>query len=153
MNNLSPDSAIEDVGNLVNDELEKQNKDKKTSYLLIHSLCGHGLGKDLIHTGMIVPNYRNRNLKKLNELAFAIEPFITDGNGDIYEGSEGNIYCINSDGQVRDRDARKMLEYIRENYKTRPFCERWLKEAGFLRVRYCLKILKQSRIIYEYSSP
>jgi methionyl aminopeptidase len=150
MKNLSSDAVVKDVGNFVNDELEKQNVKRNKSYSLIHSLCGHGLGKNLIHTGTVIPNYKNTNTKKLNELAFAIEPFITDGNGEIYEGSEGNIYSINSDGQVRDRDARKMLEYIKENYKTRPFCERWLKKAGFLRTKYCLKVLKQSRIIYEY---
>jgi methionyl aminopeptidase len=149
-NILSLNSQIKDIGEMATNTLEEYNKKNKTNYKLIHSLCGHGLGENLIHTGPTIPNYKNSSTKKLPNSGFAIEPFVTTGVGDIYEGIGGNIFCINSENIVRDRDARKLLDYIKINYKTRPFCERWLVNAGFTRTRYLLKLLEQNGTIYQY---
>jgi len=64
----------------------------------------------------------------LDDIAFAIEPFVTTGVGDIYEGQPGGIYILQSNNPVRDRDAREVLQFIKENFETQPFCLRWLVE-------------------------
>ncbi len=143
--------AVKDVGDMVTDSLDNYNDKNGTNYSLIHSLCGHGLDKDTIHTGMIIPNHKNLSNKKLKDMAFAIEPFITTGIGDVYDGAGGNIYCIKRVGNVRDRESREVLKFILDNYKTRPFCERWLKSAGFKRTRFVLNMLEKQGIIYHYS--
>ncbi len=147
---LNTNSEIKDVGEIASNVLENFNIKNNTNYNLVHSLCGHGLDKDVIHTGLVIPNYKNNSSKKIKNISFAIEPFISTGSGDIYEGKCGNIYCINSNLNVRDKDSREILTFIKENYKTRPFCERWLIKSGFKKTNYILKILESSKIVYHY---
>ncbi|MFA5485297.1 MAG: type II methionyl aminopeptidase [Candidatus Pacearchaeota archaeon] len=142
-------SKVKDVGDIASSCLKEFNLENGSNYTLVNSLCGHGLGKDLIHTGLIIPNYKNNNLNELSG-AFAIEPFVTIGSGEIYEGVPGGIYRLNNNSLVRDRDARKILEYIKKNYKSRPFCARWLFKEGFEKINFCLRILEKQGIIYQY---
>ncbi len=142
-------SKIKDVGEIASSCLNKFNVENDSSYTLVNSLCGHGLGKDLIHTGLVIPNYKNNNSNELSG-AFAVEPFVTMGSGEIYEGVPGGIYRLNSDSLVRDRDARNILEFIKENYKSRPFCARWLFNKGFEKINFCLRILEKQGVLYQY---
>jgi len=125
---IKPGAEVQAVGDVTQDTLEKWNKEKGSRFVIIKSLSGHSLGKDKIHAGLTISNYRNDNHTEL-EGAFAIEPFVTTGIGDIYEGRPGGIYVLQSDKPVRDRDAREVLKFIKEEYKTRPFCLRWLVSA------------------------
>ena len=146
---------IKDVGEAVQNVMENHGNEK---FAIIKSLSGHALGKDDIHAGLTISNYRNDNETKLDG-AFAIEPFVTSGVGDIFEGKGGGIYVLQSEGKVRDRDARKVLEFVRENYGPRPFCARWLKKAGesvvgggwsATKLRFVLGLLVSQGILHEY---
>ena len=112
---------VREVGDAVQETL-----DGEEGFRVIKSLSGHSLGENDIHAGITISNYRNDNRKKFDDVAFAIEPFVTSGVGDIYEGRVGGIYVLQSEEQVRDRDAREVLKFVKENYKSRPFCLRWL---------------------------
>jgi methionyl aminopeptidase len=138
---------VREVGESCQKTLEEWNKEK---FSIIKSLSGHSLSQNTIHAGLTISNYKNTNKKILDEIAFAIEPFVTTGVGDIYEGEPGGIYILKNDGQTRDRDARKVLEFIREEYETRPFCARWLAKEGFDKLKFVLKILVKQGILYEY---
>lgn len=146
---IKKDLTVKDVGNQAEKYLQDYNQKNNTSYSLIHELCGHGLGKDIIHTGLVIPNYKNEKNEKISG-GFAIEPFLTKGIGRIYEGPGGGIFHLSSEGNTRDRDVRKILDFIKENYSTRPFCARWLIKKGFKKVNFAFKILEQQGIIYEY---
>ncbi|MBT6690283.1 type II methionyl aminopeptidase [archaeon] len=135
-----------DVGEAIQDVMDGAGGD----YAIIKSLSGHALGQGTIHAGLTISNYRNDNAAKLDDSAFAIEPFVTSGVGDIFEGKGGGIYVLNSGGQVRDRDARKVLEFVHKEYGTLPFCERWLAKAGFGRLKFILGILVKQGILHEY---
>jgi len=108
------------------------------------------LGKDEIHAGITISNYRNGNKKILDDIAFAIEPFVTIGVGDIYEGKAGGIYVLQSDGNVRDKDARELLKFIKEKFVTRPFCLRWLVNEGFRKLKFSISTLIKQNILHEY---
>jgi len=138
---------VREVGESCQETLEEWGKEE---FSIIKSLSGHALAQNTIHAGLTISNYKNNNKKVLNEVAFAIEPFVTTGVGDIYEGEPGGIYILKGDGRVRDRDARKVLEFVREKYGTRPFCARWLAEEGFDKLKFVLKILVKQGILYEY---
>jgi len=138
---------VREVGDTCQKTLEGWGKEK---FSIIKSLSGHALAQNTIHAGLTISNYKNNNRKVLDEIAFAIEPFVTTGVGDIYEGEPGGIYILKNDGRVRDRDARKLLEFIREEYETRPFCARWLEKEGFDKLKFVLKILVKQGILYEY---
>lgn len=139
-----------DIGEAAENTLIKYNEENNTTFSIIKNLCGHNLDQDTIHAGITISNHKNSNTTKLNDIAFAIEPFVTTGNGEIYEGSPGGIYCLQSDGNTRDRDAREILNFIKETFGTRPFCTRWLEDEGFKKIRFSISTLKAQGIIYEY---
>ncbi len=123
---------------------------KDSEYVIVRNLSGHSLGRNMIHAGLTISNYKNSNENVLKEIAIAIEPFLTTGVGEIYEGKDSEIYMLQKDGAVRDGDARKILKFVRENYKTRPFCRRWLVNAGFKKVNFALKILTNQGILKNF---
>lgn len=137
---------VRDVGEAVQSVMD----DADEKFAVIKSLCGHSLGQDRIHAGLTISNYRNDNATVLEDHAFAVEPFMTTGVGDIFEGKGGGIYSLQSDGQVRDRDARKVLEFIKEEFGPCNFCARWLAKAGFGKLRFVLGMLVKQGILYEY---
>lgn len=140
---------VREIGDATQDTLEKWNSDNDSNFVMIKSLSGHSLDQDDIHAGLTISNYRNDNHSEL-EGAFAIEPFVTTGVGDIYEGQPGGIYVLQSNDSVRDRDAREVLKFIKENYKTRPFCLRWLEKENFGKLKFVISSLVKQGILHEY---
>jgi methionyl aminopeptidase len=112
------------------------------------NLTGHGLGHWEQH---IPPNIPNRAVSQSVELevgdVVAIEPFATDGGGKVKEGSDEEIFALEQEGNVRDRNARKALEQITEEFKTLPFATRWLDSS---RAKMALRRLKQQDIVHGY---
>jgi methionyl aminopeptidase len=147
---VRPGMEVSEVGNTAQDTLEKWNKDNESDFAIIKSLSGHALAQNRIHAGLTISNYRNDNHAELDDMAFAVEPFVTTGVGDIYEGNPGGIYVLQSDDQVRDRDAREVLKFIKEKYKTRPFCMRWLEKKGFGKLKFVMSTLVKQGVLYEY---
>ena len=139
-----------DIGDSCQNTLEKWNSENDESFSIIKTLSGHSLGKDQIHAGITISNYRNDNKHILDDIAFAIEPFVTTGVGDIYEGRPGGIYVLQSDRNVRDKDAREILKFIKEKFETRPFCMRWLINENLKRIKFNIKMLINEGIIHEY---
>jgi methionyl aminopeptidase len=148
---INPNLEVRDIGEEITNNLDEFNLKNESNYTIVVSLTGHGLDKNQIHASPNIPNYANSISRRLNGSAFAVEPFVTEGSGDIYEGSPGGIYILrNEKGQVRDRDAREILKFILANYETRPFCERWLVREGFKKIKFSLSQLTRQGIIYQY---
>ncbi|MFA4960454.1 MAG: type II methionyl aminopeptidase [Candidatus Pacearchaeota archaeon] len=147
---IRPKMKIFEVGEKVQEILEKYNGMNGTTFSAIKSLSGHELGENVIHAGLTISNYRNKNETELDEIAFAIEPFLTTGAGDVYEGKPGGIYALNSNLQARDSESRKILNFIKENYKTRPFCLRWLEKNGFYKIKFMISNLVKQGILHQY---
>jgi methionyl aminopeptidase len=114
----------------------------------IVNLTGHGLGHWEQHT---TPNIPNRKVSQGVELAVgdvvAIEPFATDGGGKVTEGSDEEIFALESEGSIRDRNARQVLERVTEEYRTLPFATRWLDAD---RAEMALRRLKRQDIVHGY---
>jgi len=143
---------VKDIGEAVQDSLEAWNASRDGKFAVIKSLSGHALGKDNIHAGLTISNYRNDNKAELDG-AFAIEPFVTTGVGDIYEGPVGGIYVLQSEGNVRDRDARLVLKYIKDKFEGRPFCLRFLVrefDMSIMKLKFILKGMVRDGILHEY---
>ena len=147
---------VREVGEICQTTLEKWNDENESNFSIIKNLSGHSLGQNDIHAGLTISNYKNENKNVLNG-AFAIEPFVTTGVGEIYEGQPGGIYVLQSDAPIRDRDARNVVKFIKENFLTLPFCLRWLVRNSELgdkfsesKLRFILSILIKQGILYEY---
>ena len=149
---------VREVGNAAQDVLEEFNSSREVrseksevrkKYSIIKSLSGHELGRNNIHAGLTFSNYRNENRRVVEDMAFAIEPFVTTGIGDIYEGPTGGIYVLQSEENVRDRDSREVLKFIREKFVGRPFCLRWIAKASSSLVAGILSVVKLKFILGE----
>ena len=117
-------------------------------YNPVVNLTGHGLGHWEQHTE---PNVPNRAVEQGVELeagdVVAIEPFATDGGGKVNEGAHEEIYSLEREASVRNRQAREALEQIVEEFKTLPFARRWLDTS---RARMALRRLERNDVVHGY---
>jgi methionyl aminopeptidase len=111
---------------------------KKYGFKPIRNLGGHSLDRYVIHAGDVIPNYGDvMQLGKFRRgMAYAIEPFISTGNGYVVEGSEVSIYAL-SKTKFKGLTTQEVhvVNYILSRFKTLPFCERWFSELGFSLIR------------------
>jgi methionyl aminopeptidase len=99
---------------------------RSDGFVPVTNLTGHGLNCYNLHAGLTIANYDDGNPTKLRrDMMLAIEPFATDGAGEVRNSKPGNIYRILRDREVRDADANKLFLQIKEEFKGLPFCERW----------------------------
>jgi methionyl aminopeptidase len=117
-------------------------------YNPVVNLTGHGLAQWEQHTP---PNIPNRAVSQSVELeagdVVAIEPFATDGSGKVGEGNETEIFALENERSVRNRDARKALDQITEQFRTLPFATRWLDVD---RPEMALRRLERQNVIHSY---
>ena len=116
----------------------------------IVNLSGHGLEQYKIHAGITIPNYANGNNQTIEPGAYAIEPFATTGEGKIYEGQSSNIYALINPKNTRNPTAKKILEYVMDEYKTLPFSLREIQEKFGPMARFAIKQLTQESILHEF---
>lgn len=100
----------------------------------ISNLTGHQIGRYLIHTGKSLPNVPpivpHFSLSKISVgEVYGVEPFVTvpDAVGKVKSGSEACIFRFLKRKPLRNPDAKRLLDYIKENFRTLPFTERWLQ--------------------------
>lgn len=117
----------------------------------IRNLTGHEVTKWFLHSGVSIPNYNNSNKTKIEEGVYAIEPFVTTGQGIVYESKPSGIYCLKDKKPVRDTLAREIQNFIFEEYKTLPFCSRWIVKKFAARSLNALRMLEQAGSLQQFS--
>jgi len=118
-------------------------------YKPIFNLTGHSIDKTL-HGGKNIPNFDNKDKTKIEENEIiAIEPFITlkNASGYVEDGRPSAIWRLNKD--LRPRLYREIFNYIKENYNSFPFSQRWI-EKKFQNANIALRILEKQGILYNY---
>ncbi|SDM57876.1 methionyl aminopeptidase [Halogranum gelatinilyticum] len=117
-------------------------------YTPVLNLSGHGVQRYDAHTG---PNIPNRGVDRGVELqvgdVVAIEPFATDGRGKVTEGADEEIYELQAERSVRNRQARQVLDQITSEFDNLPFAGRWVDSP---RANMALRRLKQADVIRGY---
>jgi methionyl aminopeptidase len=139
------DVPISDIGEAIGNEITKNG------FSPIRNLTGHEVSQWFLHSGLTIPNYNNGNTIRLPEGAYAIEPFVTTGQGIVYESKPSGIYIFKERKGIRDSLARQVLDYIENEYQTLPFCSRWLVKKFSPKVLFALSALKQAGAIEEFS--
>jgi len=131
-----------EIGRVVEDTIDGYG------YNPVVNLTGHGLGHWEQHTE---PNIPNRAVSQSTELqagdVVAIEPFATDGSGKVSEGSTEEIYALEREASIRNRQARQALDQITDEFRTLPFATRWLDVS---RASMALRRLKRQDIVHGY---
>jgi len=142
---IKENKSLGEIGQVIQDSATKNN------FSPIRNLSGHGISQYELHISPNIPNFNNNSHQILEDGVYAIEPFITTGVGEVYDGKLSGIYELKNPKQVRDQKARELLEYIAENYGTLPFCSRWLVKKFGTRALISLRNLEMSNAIYQFN--
>ena len=134
--------------------VEIENVIKKAGFNPIQNLTGHRIDRWEVHSAPSIPNIASRDTRKLEPgNVYAIEPFVTDGEGRVRDGVQAEIFGFDVTIAMRNLEARKMIKHIEEKYHTLPFAERWiakeLKQGEFAR-KVALRELLKMKAIHAY---
>jgi len=139
-------ATISDVGKIIEDTI------RSYGYKPIINLTGHVLEHYLVHSSPSIPNVKNGVKIKFADIdnAFAIEPFSSTGDGYVVEGDEVVIFEYIEDRQIRNKDAKILLEEIKK-YNGLPFSEFWIGKGmtSFTR-KFALRELLKSGAVGTY---
>jgi len=143
---VEPGVNIGEIGRIVEETAEKNG------YNSIENLTGHNLEQYSLHGGISIPNVEKDTDVELEEgEVIAIEPFLTDGEGEVEDMQEIYIFKTVGGESVSGRMAQQTLRKIKGKYKGLPFAERWLTEdLSRIRLQMTLRELVASEAIKPY---
>jgi methionyl aminopeptidase len=117
---------LSDVGTVVQRTVERYGLRP------ISNLTGHKIERYTIHAGKSVPNVTGPDGGKFEkDEVYAIEPFVThrDAAGLVGEGPDAFIHRFVKEKGVKSELGKKIIQHVRENYRTLPFASRWVGDA------------------------
>lgn len=105
---------------------------KTRGFKPISNLTGHLISRYVIHAGKSLPNVFHISTSRVKEgEIYGVEPFTTVANavGRVENGKEAHIFRYLKHKSLKDPNAKRLLNYIKKNFQTLPFTERWLQEC------------------------
>jgi methionyl aminopeptidase len=140
------DVKVSQIGSKISETVES------FGFSPIKNLSGHSISQYDLHAGETIPNFDNSSIAKLEEGTYAIEPFTTlsSASGIVKEGKPSGIYHLEDSKPIRDSFAREVLKYIAEEYKTLPFCSRWIHKKFGTRGLLALRQIEASGSLHHY---
>jgi len=116
----------------------------------IVNLSGHQIDQYDLHAGITIPNINDEKNQILSPGIYAIEPFVTEGNGKVHDGKPSGIFLLIDSKNVRSPIAREVLEYIIDEYGSLPFCARWLVKKFNTKALIALKQLTEQGNLHQF---
>jgi len=116
----------------------------------IVNLSGHEIERYDLHAGITIPNINDNKTQILHKGLYAIEPFVTQGNGKVYDSKPSGIYMLLESKNVRSPIAREVLTYIIDEYGSLPFCSRWLVKKFGTKALIGLKQLEEQGNLHQF---
>lgn len=143
---IKPGAMTNEVGTAIEDIIEGYG------FKPISNLTGHMLMRGNLHGGVIIPNVNTRNGDLIEEgQVFAVEPFATDGAGRVVDEGNAIIFKYLADRPIRMREARDILKYVKANFGTLPFAERWIAHLmPRLKLNHAMRQLISAKALYAY---
>ncbi len=144
---IAPDVLAGDVGG----EIERTIQ----SYGLkpIANLSGHKIERNLLHAGFNIPNIQTYESYLFEEGdIFAVETFATDGAGYVGALEKSGIFSVENPSTIRSRRSKKIVDFIKNNYGTLPFTDRWIRKEfdSRLLVSMAIKELLESESLVSH---
>ena len=116
----------------------------------IINLSGHSMDNYKLHSGISIPNIDDGRKIKFEEGIYAFEPFATTGSGKVHDGKPSGIYDLRETKNIRNPISREILEFIKKEYNTLPFCSRWLVKKFGTRALFGLKQLEDNGNLHHF---
>jgi methionyl aminopeptidase len=133
---------------------EIQKVIKTRGYKPVSNLTGHLIRRYIIHAGKSLPNVFNLSTSRLKEgEVYGVEPFVTVPNaaGNVKELREAYIFRYSKNKSLKNPYAKQILKYIKKNFLTLPFTERWLtKFASSSQYKSAFAELLSSKSVTSY---
>lgn len=144
-----PDAVLGDIGKNIEEYIQSKEIEidgKIHTLKTIGDLSGHNIGKYVIHNSKAVPNISIKYPVRMQSGEFfAIEPFITTGNGKIYYDEPTYLFMLNKEKIKNIQDINGQLQELQElnklstnelylytslknQYSTLCFCTRWVED-------------------------
>jgi len=99
---------------------------KSGGFKPVSNLTGHGMKRYNLHAGLTVPNIDDGSMARIKtEMVIAIEPFATNGGGQVYNDRAGSIFRVLRERPLHDQRASDLFKQITMGFGALPFCERW----------------------------
>ncbi len=142
--NSGVDVLLSEIGEKIEEYIcSKEVEINNTLYKVknIKELCGHSISPYIIHSGKAVPNCKldfPYNIRMKVGEKYAIEPFVTTGNGIcIYDNNHNNHFMLKDNIQtIYKKELLNKYNMINAYYKSLPFTQRWLYENNDLIEKY-----------------
>jgi methionyl aminopeptidase len=151
------DVRVGDIGAAIQETMESYEieLDGKTYPIKsIRNLNGHDIVPYSIHGGKSVPIVKSNDQTKMEEgEVFAIETFGSTGRGYVNDDLETSHYALRGDAPnvpLRVSSARNLLNVIKKNFGTIPWCRRYLDRLGQEKYLLGLNNLVQAGIVEAY---
>ncbi len=121
------DVLLSEIGEAIQEYVESKEFEAMP-LKTFHELCGHSIAPYIIHSGKAVPNCRlsfpYHQRMKYGE-KYAIEPFVTTGNGVCIYKSPCNHYMLSPNKRPSRPEHQATYDTIATYYKSLPFTNRW----------------------------
>lgn len=131
------DVRLGELGGLIQEAMESYECEiNGTTYPIksIRNLSGHTILPYSIHGTKSVPIVKTNDTTKMEEGdVFAIETFGSTGTGKVWDEGEVSHYAIVPDAStanLRVASAKPLLNVIKKNFGTLPWCRRYLDRIG-----------------------
>jgi methionyl aminopeptidase len=152
-----PDAHLGDIGKDMEEFIQSKEiviNGKVCPLKTMRDLCGHSIKPYKIHGGKAVPNISiHYNKRMISEEFYAIEPFITTGEGiSILKNPNSHYMIKNVSGyKLINNNEKRIYDYIIKNYYTLPFCEKWVQQNNEnINCGAVLDILSKNNILQSY---
>jgi methionyl aminopeptidase len=137
--------SVSDIGAAVEKEITSRG------FKPIENLTGHQLEQMDLHAGIAIPNIKVPYDKTLEEgMAFAIEPFATNGRGRVIEGNITEIYSFLRMVPSRLMEGKKVMQ-LAEERQGLPFPERWFADMNQFKLKMALRDLTKRDALHGYA--
>ncbi len=137
--------STDEIGDIISKTIESYG------FSPIINLSGHNMGNYKLHSGITIPNVNDHKKIKFEEGVYAFEPFATTGSGKVHDGKPSGIYELIETKNVRNPISREVLELIKKEYNTLPFCSRWLIKKLGTRALFGLKQLEDNGNLHQFA--
>jgi methionyl aminopeptidase len=137
--------STDEIGDIISKTIESYG------FSPIINLSGHKMGNYKLHSGTNIPNVNDGKKIKFEEGVYAFEPFATTGSGKVHDGKPSEIYELRETKNVRNPISREVLELIKKDYHTLPFCSRWIVKGLGTRALFGLRQLEDNGNLHQFA--